>query len=254
MILAVDIGNTQTVLGLFDSGELGGHWRISTDPTLTADELRLRISGLLSLDGIAWSSIEAVVVSSVVPALTSAYEELAERATGRLPMVVGPGVKTGMPIRYDNPHEVGADRIVNGVAAVALLGGPVIVVDFGTATTLDVIDAEGAYLGGAIAPGVETSAEALFSRAARLAKVDLEPPTKVIGTNTRASVQAGLLLGEAAMVDGLVRRIWDELGTECPVIATGGLAERMAPLCDSIGHVDADLTLKGLIAIYERNV
>lgn len=254
MILAVDIGNTQTVLGLFEGETLGGHWRISTEATLTADELRLRIGGLLELDGIRWDAVERVVVSSVVPALTVAYEEMAERATGRAPMVVGPGVKTGMPIRYDNPHEVGADRIVNGVAAYALLGGPVIVVDFGTATTLDVIDESGAYLGGAIAPGVETSAEALFSRAARLAKVDLEPPTKVIGTNTRASVQAGLLLGEAVMVDGLVRRIWEELGVECPVIATGGLAERMSPLCDTIGHVDADLTLKGLIAIYERNI
>ena len=254
MILAVDIGNTQTELGLYEDGALGGHWRISTEATLTADELRLRIGGLLGLDGLGWDSIDRVVVSSVVPALTVAYEEMSMRATGRAPMVVGPGVKTGMPIRYDNPHEVGADRIVNGVAAFAALGGPVVVVDFGTATTLDVIDAEGAYLGGAIAPGVETSAEALFSRAARLAKVDLEPPTRVIGTNTRASVQAGLLLGEAAMVDGLVRRIWDELGGECPVIATGGLAERMMPLCDTIGHVDADLTLKGLIAIYGRNV
>ncbi len=254
MILAVDIGNTQTVLGLFENAILGGHWRISTDATLTADELRLRIGGLLGLDGLSWESIHRVVISSVVPALTVAYEEMAERATGKEPMVIGPGVKTGMPIRYDNPHEVGADRIVNGVAAYAALGGPVVVVDFGTATTLDVIDASGAYLGGAIAPGVETSAEALFSRAARLAKVDLEAPDKVIGTNTRASVQAGLVLGEAVMVDGLVRRIWEELGTSCPVIATGGLAEQMTPLCQTIGHVDADLTLKGLIAIYERNV
>ncbi len=254
MILAVDIGNTQTVLGLFENGRLGGHWRISTEATLTADELRVRLGGLLALDGIRWESVDRVVVSSVVPTLTIAYEEMAQRATGRAPMTVGPGVKTGMPIHYDNPHEVGADRIVNGVAAFTALGGPIVVVDFGTATTLDVIDAEGAYLGGAIAPGVETSAEALFSRAARLAKVDLEPPAKVIGTNTRASVQAGLLLGEAAMVDGLVRRIWGELGGECQVIATGGLAERMAPLCETIGHVDADLTLKGLIIIYERNV
>ncbi|MDO9556384.1 MAG: type III pantothenate kinase [Coriobacteriia bacterium] len=253
MILAADIGNTQTVLGSFENGTLGGHWRISTEATLTADELRLRIGGLLGLDGIGWESIDRVVVSSVVPALTVAYEEMAERATGRAPMIVGPGVKTGMPIHYDNPHEVGADRIVNGVAAYAALGGPVIIVDFGTATTLDVIDAEGAYLGGAITPGVETSAEALFSRAARLAKVDLEPPAKVIGTNTRASVQAGLLFGEAAKVDGLVRRIWGELGDECAVIATGGLAERMTPLCETIGHVDPDLTLKGLMAIYERN-
>jgi type III pantothenate kinase len=158
-----------------------------------------------------------------------------------------------MKILYDNPHEVGADRIVNGVAAFARLGGPVIVVDFGTATTIDVIDGNGSYLGGAIAPGVETSAEALFTKAARLSKVDLEPPSAVIGTNTRMSVQAGLLLGEAAMVDGLVRRTWVELGTETPVIATGGLAERMSTLCDTITHVDPDLTLRGLLLIHQRN-
>lgn len=253
MILAVDVGNTQTVLGLFEGDRLDGHWRVATDATLTADELRVKIGGLLALDGLAWTDIERLVLSSVVPALTGHYEEMAVRATGVTPMVVGPGLKTGMPIHYDNPHEVGADRIVNGVAAFEAYGGPVIVIDFGTATTLDVIDANGAYLGGAIAPGVETSAEALFSRAARLAKVDLEPPAKVIGTNTRASVQAGLMLGEAAMVDGLVRRAWSELGGECTVVATGGLAERMSPLCDTIGHVEPDLTLSGLRIIYGRN-
>jgi type III pantothenate kinase len=195
-----------------------------------------------------------VVVASVVPVLTAAYEELAERATGRPPLVVGPGVRTGMAISYDNPHEVGADRIVNAVAVVERYGAPAIVVDFGTATTFDVVDASGAYLGGAIAPGVETSAEALFRRAARLSAVDLEPPARVIGRTTRESVQAGLLLGEAAMVDGLVRRIWTELGEECVVVATGGLAETMAPLCETVGEVDADLTLRGLALIHERNV
>ncbi len=253
MILAVDVGNTQTVLGLFEDERLHGHWRVATDATLTADELRVKIGGLLALDDLGWSDIERLVLSSVVPTLTGHYEEMALRATGVSPMVVGPGLKTGMPIRYDNPHEVGADRIVNGVAAFDAYGGPVIVVDFGTATTLDVIDASGAYLGGAIAPGVETSAEALFSRAARLAKVDLEPPTKVIGTNTRESVQAGLMLGEAAMVDGLTRRAWSELGAECTVVATGGLAERMAPLCETIAYVEPDLTLRGLMIIYGRN-
>jgi len=194
------------------------------------------------------------VIASVVPALTLAYEEVAERATALPPMVIGPGIKTGIAIRYDNPHEVGADRIVNAVAAFEAYGGPAIVVDFGTATTLDVIAEDGAYLGGAIAPGVETSAEALFRRAARLASVDLEPPDRVIGRNTRESVQAGLLLGEAVMVDGLVRRAWGELGGPCEVVATGGLAERMAELCETIGHVDADLTLRGLSLIYRRNV
>jgi len=253
MILAVDVGNTQTVLGLFKDETLDGHWRVATDPTLTADELRAKIGGLLALDELSWTDIERIVLSSVVPALTGHYEEMAVRATGSAPMVVGPGIKTGMPIRYDNPHEVGADRIVNGVAAFEAFGGPVIIIDFGTATTLDVVDGTGAYLGGAIAPGVETSAEALFARAARLAKVDLDPPTKVIGTNTRESVQAGLLLGEAAMVDGLVRRAWRELGAECSVVATGGLAELMAPLCETVGNVDSDLTLRGLLLIYRRN-
>jgi type III pantothenate kinase len=253
MILAVDIGNTQTVLGLISSAGLDGRWRVSTDASLTADEIRVKIGGLLSLDGRTWAEIERVVVSSVVPALTLAYEELASRATGVEPLVVGPGVKTGLAIAYDNPHEVGADRIVNAVAAIAAFGAPVIVVDFGTATTFDVVDESGAYLGGAIAAGVETSAEALFRRAARLSAVDLEPPARVIGRNTRESTQAGLLFGEAAMVDGLVRRMWIELGAECVVVATGGLAERMAPLCETIREVDPDLTLKGLALIWERN-
>jgi type III pantothenate kinase len=253
MILAVDIGNTQTVVGLVEQGAIDGHWRVSTDANLTADEIRVKIGGLLALEGSGWADVESLVIASVVPALTAAYTELALTATGAEPLVVGPGVKTGLRIAYDNPHEVGADRIVNAVAAIAEYGAPVFVVDFGTATTLDVVDEAGAYLGGAIAPGVETSAEALFRRAARLSAVDLEPPTRVIGRTTRESVQAGLLLGEALMVDGLVRRAWTELGAECPVVATGGLAERMSPLCETVGAVDPDLTLKGLVLVWERN-
>jgi len=253
VILAVDVGNTQTVLGLLDGGQLDGHWRLSTDALMTADELRIKIGGLLVAEDRSWKDIERVIVASVVPNLTVAYEEVASRVTGVAPLVVGPGLKTGMQIRYDNPHEVGADRIVNGVAAYRIFGGPVVVVDFGTATTIDVIAEDGAYMGGAIAPGVETSADALFSRAARLSKVDLEPPEHVIGTNTRASLQAGLLLGAGAMVDGLVRRVWDELGTTTRVVATGGLAARMAPLCETVDDVDPDLTLKGLGLIYELN-
>jgi type III pantothenate kinase len=253
MILAVDVGNTQTVLGLFEGQMLDGHWRVSTDATLTADEVRVKIAGLLEGEGMAWGDVSRVIVSSVVPRLTDAYEEVARRATGRGALVVGPGLKTGMPIRYDNPHEVGADRIVNGVAAYQAFGGPVLVVDFGTATTIDVVDAEGGYLGGTISPGLETSAEALFAKAARLSKVDLEDPGTVIGRNTRSSVQAGLLLGEAAKVDGLVRMTWRELGVETRVVATGGLAERIAPLCETITDVDPDLTLKGLMIVYGRN-
>ncbi len=253
MLLAVDVGNTQTVIGLFEADILEGHWRISTHASLTADELRLQVSGLLGLDGREFGEIDQIVLSSVVPRLTVAWEDVANDACGCPVLVVGPGVKTGMPIRYDNPHEVGADRIVNGVAALAAFGGPVIVVDFGTATTIDVISEDGAYMGGIIAPGVETSAEALFSKAARLSKVDLEPPLRTIGTNTRESVQSGLLLGEAAMVDGLVRRVFSEIGREAPVVATGGLAPRMAPLCDTVGHVDVDLTLTGLRIIRDLN-
>lgn len=252
MLFAVDVGNTQSVLGLFDGAELVGHWRISTNSALTGDELRVKVLGLLGLDGFSWDDVEHVIIASVVPKLTSEWEETA-RDFGCDVLTVGPGLKTGMPIRYDDPREVGADRIVNGVAALERFGGPVVVVDFGTATTIDVLAEDGGYLGGAIAPGVETSAEALFTKAARLSKVDLEAPARVIGTNTRESVQAGLLLGEAAMVDGLVRRVWAELGRQTEVVATGGLAERMGPLCETIGHVDLDLTLEGLRIIYARN-
>ena len=253
MILAVDVGNTQTVIGLFDGEDLVRHWRVSSNASLTADELVIKVDALLRGPGHAWTSVERAVIASVVPKLTDAWSDAARHATGKDPMVIGPGLKTGMAIRTDNPHEVGADRIVNGVAALATHDGPVLVVDFGTATTIDVIDANGAYLGGSIAPGVETSAEALFTKAARLSKVDLEDPGTVIGRNTRQSVQAGLLLGQAAMVDGLVRRTWDELGSRTPVIATGGLAERMGALCETITEVDADLTLKGLRMVWEMN-
>lgn len=252
MLFCIDVGNTQSVLGLFEGDELAAHWRISTNPALTGDELRSKLFGLFGLEGFTWADVNHMIISSVVPRLTSAWEEVGQFG-GCAPLVVGPGLRTGMAIRCDSPHEVGADRIVNGVAAFERFGGPVIVVDFGTATTIDVIAEDGAYMGGAIAPGVETSAEALFTKAARLSKVDLEAPPRVIGSNTRASVQAGLILGEAAMVDGLVRRAWDELGGQTPVVATGGLAETMGPLCDVIEHVDADLTLKGLRIIHARN-
>ncbi len=253
MLFAVDVGNTQTVLGLFEGDDLTAHWRISTHASQTGDELRASVTGLLALDGLSWADVSGMILASVVPRATSAWEEAAAVSCTCELLVVGPGLKTGMPIRYANPHEVGADRIVNGVAAFSLLGGPVVVVDFGTATTIDVIAEDGAYLGGAIAPGVETSAEALFSKAARLSKVDLVAPAHVIGSNTRESVQAGLMLGEAAMVDGLVHRVWDELGVTTPVIATGGLAETMAPICETVGSADPDLTLRGLRMIYDLN-
>lgn len=253
MILAVDVGNTQTVIGLFDGTSLAAHWRVSSDPSITADELAVKVASLLRLEERSWTDVERSIVGSVVPRLTDAWVDVVRSMTGVEPMIVGPGLKTGMPIRYDNPHEVGADRIVNGVAAVDAHGAPVLVVDFGTATTIDVIDADGAYLGGAIAPGLETSAEALFRKAARLSNVDLVDPGRVIGRNTRESVQAGLLVGQAAMIDGLVRRTWLELGQVTPVVATGGLAERMSELCETVTDVDPDLTLKGLLLVFLRN-
>jgi type III pantothenate kinase len=253
MLLAVDVGNTQTVVGLFDDDVLAAHWRVSSDASITADELAVKLTGLLEMAGFGRTDVAHVIVGSVVPRLTDAWVEVADALTGEEAVVVGPGLKTGLPIRYDNPHEVGADRIVNGVAAFADFGGPVLVVDFGTATTIDVIDVEGAYLGGTIAPGLETSAEALFRKAARLSTVDLTAPPTVVGHNTRSSVQSGLVLGQAAMVDGLVRRVWAELGAETRVVATGGLAERMSALCETITDVDVDLTLKGLLRVYRLN-
>jgi type III pantothenate kinase len=254
MLLAVDVGNTQTVIGLFDGDSLAAHWRVSSDASITADELAVKLTGLLEMSGRTRDDVNHVIVGSVVPPLTDVWIAVAGDLTGESALVIGPGLKTGLPIRYDNPHEVGADRIVNGVAAIADFGAPVLVVDFGTATTIDVIDADGGYLGGTIAPGLETSAEALFRKAARLSTVDLIDPGAVIGRNTRSSVQAGLVLGQAAMVDGLVRRTWAELGCETRVVATGGLAERMSALCETITDVDPDLTLKGLLLVYQRNL
>lgn len=246
----MDVGNTQTVLGLFDEGGLRRRWRLSTVAEATADELRVKLTGLLSADGFGWQDVTGVVVASVVPVLTHAYAELAEEVTGAPPLLVSAASAPGLLLHYEEPAELGADRVANAVAAVEEHGAPVVVVDFGTATTLDVIGEAGTYLGGAIAPGIETSAEALFAKAARLPEVGLEPPGRVVGRNTREAVQAGLLLGEAAMVDGLVRRVWAELGAETPVVATGGLAPRMAPLCETVGAVDVDLTLKGLMALW----
>jgi len=253
MLLAIDVGNTQSVLGLFEEGRLVVSWRVSSNPALTGDELRAKTSGLLVLSGFSWADVTDAILSSVVPRLTHSWADAVKEGAGCSVLVVGPGLKTGMPIRYGNPHEVGADRIANGVAAYDAFGGPVVVVDFGTATTLDVVSVDGAYLGGVIAPGLETSAEALFSKAARLSKVDISPPAHAIGTNTRESIQAGLVLGEAERVDGLVRRIQAELGCDATVVATGGLASVLAPLCETVGHTDMDLTLKGLCLVRERN-
>ena len=254
VILAVDVGNTQTVLGLFDGSVLRARWRLSTEAEATADELRVKANGLLSAEGFGWDQLTDLVVGSVVPPLTEAYTELSKTALGCEPLLVSAALAPELVSEYDQPRELGADRVADAVAAIAEYGAPVIVVDFGTATTLDVIDARGVYLGGAIAPGVQTSAEALFAKAARLSEIELQPPTRAVGRSTREAMQSGLVLGEAVMVDGLVRRCWSEIGVQTPVVATGGLAARMAPLCETVTAVDADLTLKGLLALWSSAV
>jgi type III pantothenate kinase len=253
MLLAVDVGNTQTVLGVFDQKKLLCDFRISTDRDKTADELAITLADLLRLQELKLQDIKALIVSSVVPSHTSALTTMARDHLNISPLIVGPGVKTGMPILYENPHEVGADRIVNGVAAFTLYGGPAIVVDFGTATTFDVISEKGEYLGGAIAPGVQISADALFTVAAKLSRVDIVRPKAVIGKNTAESLQSGILFGYAGQVDAMVNRITEELGKKPVVIATGGLAELVHPECRTIEKLDLLLTLKGLQMIFEKN-
>jgi type III pantothenate kinase len=253
MLLAIDVGNTQTVIGMFRDGELIQHWRLATDREATADELASRLSGLLDLRDLRLRDVDGAIVSSVVPVLGHEYEELSERYLEGALSLVGPNMKIGMPIRMDNPHEVGADRIVNSVAAYEQVGGACIVTDFGTSTNFDVVSGEGEYLGGVLAPGVEISIDALAQRAARLFKVDLDPPKSVIGKNTAAALQSGVIYGFAGQVDAIVRRLREELGEEATAIATGGLAAPIVPFCEEIDETDDQLTLKGLRLIWERN-
>lgn len=263
MLLAVDAGNTDTVIGLYDLGVtepssaddgLLDHWRISTHAERTADEHAVMFQGFLAARRHSWlDDIEGVVISSGVPRVTTNLRVMAERYLGQRAVVLEPGVRTGVAIRYDNPKEVGADRIANAVAAFALYGGPTIMVDFGTATTCDAISAEGAYLGGAIAPGVEISLDALFGRAAALRQVELAKPRSVLGRSTIESIQSGTVYGYAAQADGLCARIEEELG-ECTVVATGGLASLIAPHTEAVDHVEPWLTLHGLRLIYAMNV
>ena len=259
MLLTLDVGNTNTVLGLYRlaSDELVTHWRISTLRTQTADEYGVLFLNLFAMRKVEASEISSIIISSVVPPLESTLRQVCERYFNIKPMFVEPGIKTGMPILVDNPAELGADRLVNGVAAFARYGGPCIVVDFGTATTFDVVSAKGEYLGGVIAPGLAISAEALFARAAKLSRVDVKKPARVIGTNTVAHIQSGLYYGYIGLVDGILERMMNEMqtpeGVTPKVIATGGLARLVAEDSRFIETIDDMLTLEGLRLIYERN-
>ena len=259
MLLVVDVGNTNTVLGVFGAqdeahyGPLIAHWRVSTTKTQTVDEYGVLFRNLFAMNGIEFRAVEGTVISSVVPPLDTTLREVCERYFHSRPLFIEPGVKTGMPVQYDNPAEVGADRIVNSVAAFEKYGGPCIVVDFGTATTFDVISKHGEYLGGVITPGIGISADALFARTARLPRVDIRKPPRVLATNTVNSLQSGLYYGYLGLIDGILERLIAELGEPIAVVATGGLAALMGGGSKYIREVDDLLTLEGLRIIYERN-
>lgn len=254
MLLAVDVGNSHTVVGVFDGRDLLERWRVSTGTRRTADELVVELAALLDFAGLDLrDDVRGLVLASVVPDLTEAYRELADRLLGVPVVTVEPGVRTGIRLRHDHPRDLGADRIVNAVAAHGLYGGPSIVVDFGTATSFDVVDAEGTFLGGAIAPGVHTATEALALRAARLPRVEIVAPPAAIGRSTVTALQSGIVHGFAGQVDGIVTRIRAELGPGVTTIATGGSAPAIVAACTTIDHHDAWLTLKGLRLVWERN-
>lgn len=252
MLLAVDIGNTNIVVGAYVDEQLRASWRLATDASRMADEYAVLLDGLFRYAELTLKDVTAVVLCSVVPALTTTFEELAERYCALKPIVVGPGIRTGIKILYENPREVGADRIANAVATFHLYGGPAIVIDFGTATTFDALSADGEYIGGAIAPGLTIAAEALFQRAARLYRVELKRPKAVIGRNTGSSVQSGLVYGYVGLIEGLVERFKGEMGP-ARMIATGGLAEVIAAESPSVEIINPLLTLEGLRLIYDQN-
>ncbi len=252
MLLAVDIGNTNVVIGLFAGTHLRTRWRLTTARHRMPDEWWVQLVTLSQSEGLCLDAVEAIAIASVVPSLTAVFSELALQRLQREPFVVNGALDVGLALQVDYPAEVGADRICNALAAVEAYGAPVIVVDFGTGTTFDVVDPTGAYVGGAIAPGIVVAFEALTQRAARLYTVALEAPTRTIGRNTRESLQAGTVIGYAELVRGLIRRIQEELGQPAPVIATGGLAPLVAPLVPEFRAIEPDLTLHGLRLAYER--
>jgi type III pantothenate kinase len=257
MVLALDVGNTNVVIGVFDQARLVHSWRLAMLRDRTGDEMGLLVRGLLANERIPSSKVDGIVLGSVVPPLTGTIQRMAEREFGLEALTVEPGVETGMPILYDNPAEVGADRILNAVAAYENFGRstdrPLIVVDFGTATTLDAVTPRGEYLGGVICPGVQISADALFRHAARLPRIDVRRPSRIVGRTTVGSMESGLFWGYVAMVEGLIRRMAAELGGVPVCVATGGLADVIAPEIPAIEHVDTDLTLHGLRMVWDRN-
>jgi type III pantothenate kinase len=250
-LLAADVGNTNVVLGAYDGAKLVSTWRTATRHDQTEDELAVMVDALLGREDLSLDDVDALVLGSVVPPLTASFTRLAERYLDRPALVIGPGVKTGVRLRVDNPSEVGADRIANALAAHRRYGGPAIVVDFGTTTNFDVVSEEGDFLGGAFAPGLEVSAESLFGRAARLFRVQLTPPANAIGKNTADCLRSGIVFGYVALIEGLLARIIAELPATPKVLATGGLAATIAPLAKGIERVDEDLTLEGLRLLWE---
>jgi type III pantothenate kinase len=253
MLLVIDVGNTNIVLGVFDGRDLLDHWRISTDRLRTTDEYGVLIRNLFNFNEVNADQIDAIIISSVVPPVMPTLERMCQRYFGVMPMVIGPGVKTGMDIKYDNPREVGADRIVNAVGAYAKYGGPLIIIDFGTATTFCAVSAGGDYLGGAIAPGIGISTEALVQRTAKLPRIEVVTAERVICRNTVQSMQAGVFFGFVGQVEGIVGEMKKELGGKAKVVATGGLSVIIAPAAKSIDVVEPMLTLEGLRIIYDRN-
>jgi type III pantothenate kinase len=253
MLLVVDVGNTQTHFGAFQGEELLEHWRFATVRQSTADQLGAALRNLLELRGLGFTDVEASIISSTVPQLEPEWTTMASRYLGQEMVAVGPGTKTGMAIRYDNPREIGPDRLVNAVAIRERFDGSAVCVDFGTATTFDVVSPDGEYVGGALMPGIEISLDALSERGARLPKVDLAPPKSVIGKNTIDAIRSGVVFGYAGAIDAILRRLYEELGQRADVVATGGLARLVVPYTEEIDEVDDLLTLTGLRLLHERN-